>query len=100
MSISLKYFQKGVCRVKVLFLAPVVENFTCHSCLLVWCGCCGGFTAALTIVLTDLSGSKVFPPYCQSLSTHLLYPVNVNCLTMYFAADIIFSLKNRIKIRV
>ena len=99
MSISSKYFQNGVCTVKVLFVAPVVKKFTCHTCLLVWCGCCGGFTAAVTVVLTDLSGSKFFPAYCHSLSTHLMDPVKVGSLTMYFASDISFSLKNTIKIR-
>ena len=40
-----KYYQRWMLfRVKVLFLAPVVENCTCLTCHLVWCGCCWRFT--------------------------------------------------------
>jgi hypothetical protein len=69
-------------RVTVLFLLPVVDNLTCHMCLLVWCGCCVGYSAAVTIVITDLSGSKLSPPHCRTLSAQLMDPVNVGNPTM------------------
>ena len=56
-------------RVKVFFLPPVVQNCTCLTCLLVLRGCCRGLSAAVTIVLTDLSGSKICWPYCHTVSS-------------------------------
>ena len=94
-----KYYQSVVFSVKVLFLAPVVEICICHTCLLVSRGCCCGLSAAVTIVLNDLTGSEFCSTYCHTLSTRLMYSIKFDCLTTQFSVDIFNSLKNRFTIR-
>jgi hypothetical protein len=65
-SLSFKYYQRVVFRVKVLFLAPVVQSCTCHTCLLVWRGCCCGLSAVVTNVLTVLPVLK----FSHHIATH------------------------------
>ena len=99
-SVYFKYYQRVVFRVKVLFLSPAVQYCTYLTCLLVSRGCCCVLSAAVTIVLTDLSGSKFIPSNCHTLSTHLMDPLKVGCLTTYFPADISLLIKNHITIRI
>ena len=51
----------------------------------------GGSPAAVTIVLADLSGSTICPPYCHTFSAHLMDLGKDGCLTTYFSADIFLS---------
>lgn len=97
-TISCKYYQRMLFGKKVLFLAPLAENCTCHTCLLVWRGYCCGLSASLTIVLIIYPVLK-FSHHIAAVSINHMDPVNVGRMTMYSAADISLSLKPRITLR-